>query len=701
MDIESIIPGASDHIDGVLSAVMSKRVTPGPDNSSGEVPCASTMDTQDIIIPDASDHIDELLRSAMSKRVTPDTDNTSVASRRTTAGRKKAQIFTWTSPSGDSVPLQHREISIVDTQEKYSFTMEFLEEYLQQRQNHQGKDWVHAEVVNKWASKYGIPPLVSNEVRRKHPNLSEADLEPLLMLGLGEKLTKFFNNRVNGKVVKAKASAIVPMEVSGRARSRRELFIDTIREDVLKRAHTEFDAQKAAHEKGEGPAPARILNIMNELSTKEWDKLTHEERDSYIEEAREQKGQRQQIKDGKPVDSSAISDNLLPIFQAFFANLQESLPDWTFHMQAAGPKSDGKTHSFTAGYPPKGEISFKAWLGSEFEGRIGGKWADYATYLKKRQEAKAKGNEQTSTPAASTPDAPAPDAPAPAAPAPAPAAPATTTATPSATTADLAPLDFQLTDDSVHEVLSKYIGALWDERFRGGTDPMAFVWVAVFKTPHLYLAPGSVPDGIIFAEDGTLDRQQLYEFYGHLYNGQEPSGEPTFAFLPANQIRKNLNTAKKLRPSDLEAGKDMVIGNGSLDTASCQVEGDQVPSNRDAQDGVEGLETSASQRHCTISDAGKDSETHESSSISAPEVKPPARRGQPKKVQTNEQSQPRVGVSTRSQGNKPAAPGSSVVDGNGSRSSARLKSATKDTSNIEGGKDKPTPQAKPTGRGRK
>ncbi|KDQ15235.1 hypothetical protein BOTBODRAFT_174092 [Botryobasidium botryosum FD-172 SS1] len=684
-------PGASDHIDGVLATVMSERVTPGTDNSSGKVPCASTMDAQDII-PDVSDHIDELLCSAMSERVTPDADNASVASRRTTVGRKKAQVFTWTSPSGDSVPLQHREISIVDTQEKYSFTMEFLEEYLQQHQNHQGKDWVHAKVVNKWASKYGIPLLVANEVRRKHPNLSQVDLEPLLMLGLGEKLTKFFNNQANGKAVKAKASAIVPMEVSGRARSGRELFIDTIRENILERARDELDAQKAAHEKGEGPGPARILNIMNKLLTKEWDKLTQEERDSYIEEAREQKGQRQQIKDGKPVDSSAISDNLLPIFQAFFANLQESLPDWTFHMQAAGPKSDGKTHSFTAGYPPKGEISFKAWLGSEFEGRIGSKWADYATYLKKRQEAKAKGNEQTSMPAASTPDAPAP-----AAPAPAPTAPATATTTPSATTADLAPLDFQLTDDSVHEVLSKYIGVLWDERFRGGADPMAFVWAAVFKAPHLYLVPGSVPDSIIFAEDGTLDRQQLYEFYGHLYNGQEPGGEPTFAFLPTDQIRKNLNTAEKLRPSDLEANKDMVIGDGSLDAASRRVEGDQVPSNCEAQDGgIKGLETVASERHCTVPDAGKDPRTRVLDFGTGSQA-----AGAPWALQTNEQSQLQVGVSTRSQGNKPAVPDSSVVDSSGSRFSARLKSAAKDTSNIEGGKDKPTLQAKPTGRGRK
>lgn len=87
--------------------------------------------------------------------------------------------------------------------------------------------------------------------------------------------------------------------------------------------------------------------------------------------------------------------------------------------------------------------------------------------------------------------------------------------------------------------LSLLIACGLDERFRGDDDPLAFAWGTIFVAPHLYLMQKSIPDDIVFAEDGTLGREQLYRFYGHLYNGQEPGGNPTFSFLPAQQIRES------------------------------------------------------------------------------------------------------------------------------------------------------------------
>ncbi|KDQ06102.1 hypothetical protein BOTBODRAFT_181907 [Botryobasidium botryosum FD-172 SS1] len=252
-------------------------------------------------IPGATDHLDNILRAAMTEAVAQDADNASVASHGTSTGRagrksKASPPFTWTLPTGETLPLQRREVSIIDTQEKYTFTMGFFEEYRQQLQNHQGKDWVNVQVLNEWASKYDIPPLVEEEIRRENPGDSEETLRKKMLFALGEKLTKFFNNRAKAKVVKASAIATkASMEVSGRARSGRELFIDTIREDVLARAHAEFDKQKAAHEKGEGPVPEKVLNIMMGYSSEEWKALSPEERENWAEEAQVKRGQRQQI----------------------------------------------------------------------------------------------------------------------------------------------------------------------------------------------------------------------------------------------------------------------------------------------------------------------------------------------------------------------------------------------------------------------
>lgn len=69
-------------------------------------------------------------------------------------------------------------------------------------------------------------------------------------------------------------------------------------------------------------------------------------------------------------------------------------------------------------------------------GRVASK--DLLVSIDKR-DTKAKGNGQTSVPVAPTPPAPMP----------------------AALSPDLAPLDFQLTDEEVHHILSQYIRALW------------------------------------------------------------------------------------------------------------------------------------------------------------------------------------------------------------------------------------------------
>lgn len=110
-----------------------------------------------------------------------------MASRGTSDGRKVPQTFTWTLENGDSLRVQHRGVSIVDTQEKYSFTMGYFKEYRRQRENHQGKDWVHTTVLPEWASKYGIPAIVEKEVRDgSNEGDDEEGLRKKMLFNLGE-----------------------------------------------------------------------------------------------------------------------------------------------------------------------------------------------------------------------------------------------------------------------------------------------------------------------------------------------------------------------------------------------------------------------------------------------------------------------------------------------------------------------------------
>lgn len=64
--------------------------------------------------------------------------------------------------------------------------MQFFDEYLRQRENHQGKDWVHAEVLPEWAAKYGILAQVEEDVRRKNIGVGETTMRERILFGLGE-----------------------------------------------------------------------------------------------------------------------------------------------------------------------------------------------------------------------------------------------------------------------------------------------------------------------------------------------------------------------------------------------------------------------------------------------------------------------------------------------------------------------------------
>lgn len=54
-------------------------------------------------------------------------------------------------------------MSIIDSQDKYTFIMQHFEEYRRQCANHSGKDWVLANVLPAWVGKYGMDDVVDKE----------------------------------------------------------------------------------------------------------------------------------------------------------------------------------------------------------------------------------------------------------------------------------------------------------------------------------------------------------------------------------------------------------------------------------------------------------------------------------------------------------------------------------------------------------
>lgn len=72
------------------------------------------------------------------------------------SGKAKSRTFEWTSASGDYLPVQYRGASIIDCQEKYTFIMDFFDEYCKHLATHSASEWFRQNALPKWIDQFGM-----------------------------------------------------------------------------------------------------------------------------------------------------------------------------------------------------------------------------------------------------------------------------------------------------------------------------------------------------------------------------------------------------------------------------------------------------------------------------------------------------------------------------------------------------------------
>ncbi|KDQ05479.1 hypothetical protein BOTBODRAFT_182538 [Botryobasidium botryosum FD-172 SS1] len=391
----------------------------------------------------------------------------------TIASRKKSKknTFVFVGPEGDVWNFQRRKSSLIQSQEQYSWVMGFYHEFRMNTRHGRGKAWFTKNVLPEYIQRYGMNGLDEVKVQKV--------------------LYKLLNNRATTSAVKARALH-KSLGVSGRAPSAKEIFNKSIHDELIDKARAERKKQVAEQAKSievrtEADFQAlSTLNIRNALAKTAWEELDPNEQAVYKAMADVEKEQRQLLREGRRVDPSFVLGNLSNILKGFFEDLQQSLPAWSFHLQACGAKSNGEEKTYTLDFAPAGAPSYKVWMGEDYA-TFKKKWADYAAILKAARDSAALTKDHVRT---TTPPAPAPPAPAP-------------PAHGGKATPALPMLDHQVGTAEIMGMFLKFAERLWDDTFSDAeaVSPL-FRWEAIAKDPDAYLTSTSVPPDVKFHEDG-------------------------------------------------------------------------------------------------------------------------------------------------------------------------------------------------------